>query len=87
MGKVLRGEVKEGKMVSEVNRSGTGYEFEGNLIELQAICRALNILVYKTPLSANWLPEDQAAELQDKNILIYWDKDKQEFLPGLGRGI
>ena len=51
-------------------------------VELIAICKALNVLIWKVPSvagdeSGQWW----AAELQDKNIPIEWDNSKAEFIP------
>ncbi|MDP2729144.1 MAG: hypothetical protein Q8O55_01520 [Dehalococcoidales bacterium] len=52
---------------------------------LQGICAALNILVWKVPSSPEWPPANWAAELQDKNIIVAWDKDREKFIPGVQR--
>lgn len=45
----------------------------------QAVCEALNILIWKVPMLCN--PESWAAEMRDKNINIVWRPRKEVFEP------
>jgi len=54
--------------------------------EKEAICKVLNILVWKLPVTEDMrysinLQHFIIAELSDKDIIVYWDLDKEKFIP------